>query len=282
MSPLIVNTVLIPLGLGLILGLALGRKSGPNWLNPVLAGAAVLAVYVLLEGVPHLPPVSAKQKLFPLICAALPVSCLALAPGVMTPSARVLRRAVIPAYLMLTLLWFGLTKLTQGAGSAQAVWLLLAPVAASLWSQPQTCGTAPSQSYLWPAALLVYAVNMAVLSLFGGFVGFAQVLGAQAALLGGALLIRYLTERLGKDPAVFSTATLNVFLMTLCATALLVGLFAPKISLPAFALSALVLCVPAVVPRLQTWPAALRPFAFGVMAAAPAAASILAATSLVH
>lgn len=276
MSPLILNTVGIPLAIGLGLGLVIGWQKIPEWLQVLLCGVAVLAVYTLLEGTPAFPPVSAKNRLFFVLFAAIPLCVMA---GRM--ARRDLSRALVPTFLFLALLWLGWNRLMQ-----PVLWpaglLLFAPIVASVIAQPAADRARNGQAFLWPATLLIYAICASVLSLLGVFVGFAQVLGALAALLGGAFTVLYVRGLISGQPRVVAPPTLWLFMMSLGATALMVGLFAPQVSMVAFALSALILCLPAVAPPLARLPDWLRPFAFGLMAAVPAALSIFAAVMLGH
>ena len=130
---------------------------------------------------------------------------------------------------------------------------------------------------MWPAALLAYAIGGSLLSLIGIFVGFAQVMGAFAAWIGGFLAVQYVLILTGRQGNALPPLALWIALLSLVSTSLVVALFAPDASLSAFAMLSLVLVVPTVMPDFSGLSPQVRPFVFGLLAAVPAAAAILIA-----
>jgi hypothetical protein len=260
MSPLILETILIPLALGIGFGLVGGRLGRAEAL---VFGLAVLAVYVLLEGLPPFPPGAGKQKLAYILAGAVVAAYL--------PRPRL----VVPVFLLAATLWLGWPKLAHGTAEMPMV-LLLAPVAASLIAVPAQTQDAAC-AFLWPAALMVFALGAAALSVLGVFMGFAQAMGAEAALLGGVLGVAYLRGLTSGQMRVFAPETERVALLSFAAISLMIGLFAPDISLPAYALLAVSLAIPALAIRFGNLPAALRPFAFAALAAVPAVLAVVLA-----
>jgi hypothetical protein len=260
MLSLILDTVLIPLVLGLAFGL-IGQRLGRA--EAVVIGLAILAIYVLLEGMPAFPPTAGKQKLAYILAAAVLVAYL--------PRPRL----VAPLFLVVAALWLGWPKFSRGVPDIGLI-LVFAPAVAALIAVPQR-SEAATQGFLWPAVLMVFGLGAAALSVLGVFMGFAQAMGAEVALLGGALAVAYLRGLYTGQFQVFGPETLRQVLMSLAATSLMIALFAPDINLTAYALLSVTLVVPALPFRFGAMPAALRPFAFAAMAAVPAFLAVLLA-----
>ena len=263
-SSLMISTLHAPLLMGIGLGLLAQFRPKPL-LTLIAASVLLLTAYILLEGMPALPPVASKQKLaYLLVLAAVLVAA--------TP--RRFLPALTGAFLVLAAVWLGWARIAQGGGVALIP--VLAPVITA------TIGSlflsrAETEVFLWPLALLIFAAGGAVLSLLGVFVGFAQVSGACAALVGGLLLVLYVATQTGRGIALGVPAT--AFLMlALTSVVILIGLFAPQINAVALLiLSATLLMpavVPAVVPGYARLPAALRPVAQGIVTAIPAAGAL--------
>lgn len=255
---MLINTLAVPLALGLAVAALFSSRLKP-W-QGLAFGLAALGVYVLLEGMPALPPVSGKHKLALLIPLAVLAAHLPGRAG----------RFAVPGFLLAAVVWLGWAKISQGNVGFGSL-ALLVPVGMTALVPP-----APAEAeteFLWPAVLILFGIGAAVLSLLGVFVGFAQAMGALTALLGGAVAVAYLRLLLGASPTL-AEPTLRVAVMVMGAVAVMIGLFAPHINLAAFAVLSLGLALPAVAPRLVAVPAALRPFLFGLLAAVPAALAI--------
>ena len=183
-NSLVLTTLFLPFVFGLALGLA-GRFGG-RWSLP-LAFVLLSLAYMLLEGTPAFPPVASKQKLLYLFALAAFVAVI--------PRKRLPMPVLVGAFLLAAAGWLGINKFASGGVMANA--FVLAPiVAASLGSL--ALPRAESQPLLWPSALLCLAIGAALLSALGTFVGFAQVAGACAALIGGYALVRYLLVVIGR------------------------------------------------------------------------------------
>lgn len=259
MLALATNTILIPLALGLLLGLVapkLGRAEAAVY------GVAVLAVYILLEGFPAFPPVAGKQKLAYLLLAAIPLAYL--------PRPRI----ILPLFVIAATAWLGWPKLSASTMGASAL-LLLAPAVVLLLPKRQ----AP---FLIPACAIIFAIGAAILSVLGVFMGFAQAMGAEAALLGGILAVAYIRGLITGRMLATTPQTERLAVMTLTATSLMVALFAPDISLPAYAVLSLCLAVPAIAPAFASQSHALRPFLFALLAAVPALIATALAFATTH
>jgi hypothetical protein len=132
-------------------------------------------------------------------------------------------------------------------------------------------------AFLWPSAFLSFSAGAAILSLLGLFVGFAQALGAMAAWLGGFLLIRYVALLIGRGDKSLPAAVLLIMLISAAMVTLMIGLFAPNISLLALIIVSGCLIVPIYLPHFERLPRWITPFLNGLMAALPAALSVLIA-----
>jgi hypothetical protein len=265
---LLLHTIVWPLALGAVLAL-LPHGTGPrDALLTVTAGLMIFAVYVILEGLPAIPPIAAKQKLALVMAAAIPAVFLA-------GKLRMNRAAVTTAMLALALLWLGWNKLSQAAAWPHAV-ALLAPVATGTLAS-HTMEDRAREPFLWPAMLLAYAAGASVLSLLGLFVGFAQAMGALAAWTGGLLATNYGYLLFGRGAKSLPSCALWVSLLSIVAASFMVGLFAPDVNPWAFAVLSLTLITPLAAPRLRGVSPLIKPFVFGLTAAMPVAAAVLIA-----
>jgi hypothetical protein len=267
-SPLLLHTIVWPFGLGIVLAIVISLRGNSAGIHVFIATAMMVAIYALLEGFPSFPPVAAKQKLGFLIAA--------IAAAVSAASRfRLDRRFVTIAVLAAGFAWLGLNKLS-GASAWPLVPPMLAPVAAAALAS-RSLETRADELFLWPASLLAFAIGASLLSLFGVFVGFAQDMGAMAAWLGGFMLSQFGLVAIGRKANTLPPAVLQAVLLSLVSMSFMVALFAPDVSLLAFAILSLTLLVPRFAPGLRGLSAIGRPFAFGFLAAVPAVAAILIA-----
>lgn len=265
---LLSNTVIWPLLLGVALAGLLIFLGPRDYLLGAVAALMVFAIYVLLEGWPVVPPVSAKHKLGLLLPASAIVILLASR----------FRLPLVPitaVILAIAFVWLGWNKLFTAAAWPQSSGLILLIAAAILASRQLE--KHHQDAFLWPATFLCFAVGGAILSLLGAFVGFAQALGALAAWLGGFLLIRYGALLAGRNDTALPVTPLLIMLVSVVMLALMIGLFAPDMSFIALVILSACLIIPYVIPRFDGIPAWARPFLFGLMAALPAALSVLIA-----
>ena len=264
-NSLVLTTLLLPFVFGLALGLA-GRFGG-RWSLP-LAFVLLSLAYMLLEGTPAFPPVASKQKLPYLFALAALVAVI--------PRRRLPMPVLVGAFLLAAAGWLGINKFASGGVMANA--FVLAPiVAASLGSL--ALPRAESQPLLWPGALLCLAIGAALLSAFGTFVGFAQVAGACAALIGAYALVRYVLLMTGRELgfATLSTAATTFLLLAMTCVLIIIALFAPSISQVGVAVLSLTLILPRLVPGFASQPRALIPLLQGLIIALPALGAVLLA-----
>ena len=261
-SSLMISTIHAPLLLGLALAAFCLLWPKRAW-DLALAVGLLLAAYILLEGLPALPPVASKQKLAYLL--ALAGILVAVAPRL-----RLALPVMTALFLLAATIWLGWPKLVQTGVLALAPALvpIISATVGSL-SLPK----AEQEPFLWPLALLIFAAGGAILSLLGVFVGFAQVSGAFAAFAGGTLLALYTAKLLGRGVSL-SVPVAAFLLLALSSVVILIGLFAPEINVVALAILSVTLVMPAIVPGFTAFPAALRPIAQGLVSSIPAACAL--------
>jgi hypothetical protein len=261
-SNLMITTILAPLLFGLVFGLfaLIWPKRGTDLL---LSAIMLIAAYVLLEGFPALPPVASKQKLFYFLLAAALLAAIA-------PRLRIPAPIVVGASLLVVAIWLGWPKVGQ-VGLLALVPVLAPVVGATLGST--ALAKAESEIFVWPLALLLFAMGGAVLSAFGVFVGFAQVSGAFAAFIGGALLALYGATLAGRGAAI-SMPVITFLLLSFTGVVVLISLFAPHINVLALGILSVTLVMPRLIPGFANLPLVLRPVAQGFLTAIPAALAV--------
>lgn len=256
---LLLSTVIVPLIIGLCCAIVLAARPWSSRVGSLFVAAAILLIYITLEGLPQFPPIASKQKLF---------FALAVGGVVISQVSRhwLVSRVIVSLILAFTLLWL----------AGPRILLCCAPIAVTVF-----CGwrwqERDSDGFLWPAAILSLAGGGAVLSILGNFVGFGQVLGASAAFIGGLLLVKYVLLLLRPESCGLELrrSVNEVMLFVVLAELLVVGLYAPDLNIPAFVILPLTFLVPLFAPSLPGMGRPFRPFALGAMAALPALLSIL-------
>ncbi|CAN7710736.1 hypothetical protein [Neorhizobium tomejilense] len=249
----------------------------------LLIPLAAVAIHVLLEGMPALPPVSAKHKL-PLILLGG-----ALIFGL---QAMVRRPLKIHMSTVLTVVVLGGSTWLLGknvmmadptkAGAAIVILLIASVALGAVVARPRA-GRPGGESCL-AVALLAVSLAAALNAAFGAFVGMAQIDGALAALTGGWLLVGYVRYLMGNDDALALRGAEGLaFGFVISVHVIMTALFTPKASPIALVLAVLPLAVAYFLVRgagLGRVPRVLRPFAAGLLAALPAIISIAIAATL--
>jgi hypothetical protein len=269
-SSLLIYTIFWPLGLGAILALVLMKG---NQREPVLAFiviASLITIYILLEGLPGLPPIGAKQKLVFVFMACV----LAIAVA----SRQYWRRGPVSAVVLSTsLLWLGWSKFVIIVDWNGSIFLLAPLICAVLASR--SLSSRSEEPFLWPLSLLNFAIGNSLLSLLGAFIGFAQVMGAFAAWTGGFLAMRYAFTLAKFDKPSLPISVLWLALLSFVSGAFMIGLFAPNLNRAAFAILSLTLVTPIIVPEFVGLSPRIKPIAFAVMTSVPALVAVLIALS---
>ena len=273
LSPLIVLTIVVPLLLGLVAGLVGLRLARTSWGAWLVAAIIVAIIYVLLEGIPPLPPISSKHKLG-LVLGAM----IVLAPVV--SGLKRTRLLLSAAALLAGIAWIGSNKLFAAGAWPDSIWLL--PLIAILSFGIGARGkerTTPDNLFAARLATLLSAMAGAAVALIGGFVGLGQLMGALAAAIGGTLIIAYAALLLGKPQWLESEPDTSNWMLgaVLSAMILITACFAPSPDPIALCLVALTLSAPRLLPTLSGIKSTLKPFAFGLAAALPALAATSAA-----
>jgi MFS family permease len=273
MSDLIVNTLVLPLGLGLLSGvIALALR--PGWMGWLLAAVVFAVIYFRLEGLPPLPPVASKHRLgYVLAAIALLAPLLAALP----------RPGRVAATIVLLLAggaWIGQTKVLATTAWPGIGLLVPLPVLLGLGVALLSANRpAPDGLFMARLPLLTMAIGGAVIALIGGFVGMGQLSGAIAAAIGGSLIVAYGALLLGRGEALSDALAPAHWLIgaALSAIILITALFAPSPDPLALYVLALTPLASLAMPRLAGRDSRLKPIIFGFIAALPAAAAGLIA-----
>lgn len=267
-TTLVLFTVLLPLILGCVL-------AGVAFFTPAKAALlglgtliAILCVYVLLEGFPPLPPVSSKHKIF-YIFGALGFATLATHKLRGAPLA-----ALTVSLLLAALYWIGQRKINDDPFQPEIFLALLPVIGAGVSAAfPQKLR---EDIFVWQTALIAMGISGSLVSVLGGYIGLAQMLGALSALTGGYLAVGYVAVHvLGRTPASTKFAGLNWLLMVAISAVLIsIALFASKLSAAAFAVVCLTYLTPFFAARLLGRGPWWAPFAMGGYSLVPALVAI--------
>ena len=282
---IVLTTVVVPFLLGtFIAGFAIVIPGQRSLQIALLIPLAAVLIHVLLEGIPALPPVSAKHKL-PLILLGG-----ALIFGL---KAIVLREMKMAVSVVLAIVILGGSTWLLGKNvlmadptkaAAVVVIVLIASVALGAAVATSRASRPDGQTFL-AAALFAVSLAAALNAAFGAFVGMAQIDGALAALTGGWLLVGYVRYLMGDDQALeLRGAEGLAFGFVILVHVIMTALFTPKTSTTALMLAVLPLAVAAYVlvrgSGLGRVHPPLRPFAAGLLVAIPAVISIAIAATL--
>lgn len=273
MLNLLAIPVLLPLGVGLIVGLMAFARNLPPVIPALLSGAVLITVYAVLEGGLTWPATASRQKLGILIIAvAIFAVALSIAP----------KPALGPAMAVMLLVgfyWIGQRKITSNPVDPDVLIALALIIIVSLilFLQRPSAETAGP----WMAISVPFAISAALVSALGGYLSAGQYLGAIAALAGGAVLVGFLTA-LTRPGLLFSPPLGVIWALLAAATLTLITaiLFAPNYNLFALLLTLAIPLTALVIPSMMARPAAARILMCGLIAVLPAvAAGVLAATS---
>ena len=268
---IILSTVLVPLLLGIVLYGVLRVFPKIDPLVALITGAMAFAIYVILESMPSLPPISSKDKV------ALLIALFTVA-AIVTSAIKFNRFVTIVILLVGALVWLGWNRLYDPEMLPRFATLLV-PILIGGWAF-QKFDWQDQPGLVWPVTLLCFAIGGAVVALLGAYIGFAQMLGAFAAFAGGFALVFYLLLLFAPQitPISLPQSALQIVFLSMMAVLLATGLFAPEISPAALALLGLVLFAPFLQARFGGYHSALKPIITGVIAAIPALAAIAVAS----
>lgn len=264
---IVLNTVLFPLGFGMILYTAAVFFSKQKLLVTFITGILMLCIYILLEGIPSIPPVSSKHKV------ALIIFGFAII-AVITGNLSRAYFGISSILLIAALVWLGWNQLFDPSILPRFLALIVPVILASFafvkfdWQQENNLD--------WPITLLSFAIGGSIISLLGAYIGFAQTLGAMAAFVGGYILLTYIWMILRPDSmqAMLPKAANQIILLGLVTLLFVVGLFAPDVSPLALAILGTTFLVPVFHPHFNGSNRLLKPILIGLIAAIPTAASI--------
>jgi hypothetical protein len=189
--------VAVPLAVGLVIAAILRLLAGRERGAPAMLGAplAFLLVYLLIEGLPPLLAVTAKQKLFWLAGAgALLGSAMQAAPN------DALDRALLVLVPAIGLLWLGERQWLRGPETGFVVLSALLWLGAAAILLRLRATNMAAQGLGGGVRTVVAAAGLACVALLGGSVSLATLAGALAAGLGGVLLLDYAMLLAGHRP----------------------------------------------------------------------------------
>ena len=254
----IIVLLVAPIALGFGLGVVEQRAFAASRVLVVAMGLAIAAIYLLHEGLPPFPAISAKHKIAYAL-AALPVFGL-----VAFNQASYRRAALLAIVAAITFIWLVQRPLTAGRFDwgwllplgTIAVWMPMLAKAPDLSRSPFTS----------PVAHLAMSMTASVLALLGGFLGLGQVLLSLSALLGGYALsifvvtLQYGTPKSGHPMMIWTVQGGLLILFVQLST------FATNLSTAAYLLLLTLAALPFVDAKLSRLPLLVQPFAFAALA----------------
>jgi hypothetical protein len=193
LSSIILNTIAVPfvsgIGFGLLLMFSASRKQvqASALFITVLLPLLIAAAYCLIEGLPAIPPVAAKQKL-PLLIMGGSLVFAAVAP-------RLAHRDIGLALVAWVIAMADILILGQRIVANNPPRVALAVAVSTIamvatFAAMQQKGRAAEMARLsFPTAVFSAMIGAALAAAFSAFVGMAQANGAIAALIGGANLV---------------------------------------------------------------------------------------------
>ncbi|MBL4891015.1 MAG: hypothetical protein JKX91_04165 [Rhizobiaceae bacterium] len=244
-----------------------------NPLSALIAGSLIIAIYVLLEGMPSFPPVSSRHKVVFIIGGFI-------ASTLLFGRWKQARTGINFLLLLIGLVWLDWNRLFDASMLPRFLALAVLIVLATLASMHSVRTELPKKDgFMWPIMLLCFAIGGSLISLLGAYIGFSQALGALAAFIGAYILIAFIAvvRQPEKPQALLSETTLQIMLLSIMTLLLVVGLFAPGASPVALAMLGLIFAAPHFSSRLNTANKRLRPILIGLIAAIPTAASVAVA-----
>jgi hypothetical protein len=278
LTDLLITGVLAPLAFGVLIGIVATARNAAV-LTAILTFAAILAIYVLLEGVPPLPPIAVKQKIAFVYGAAGVLACILL----FAPHGR--RVGTILATLTFAtgcLAWLAAPVLSAGSDPellARGVgFTLFAAIAGAFFVRTFAAGGAHTHGdqLLALSVVLAFAIGLAIVALVGGFIGMGQMSAAVAALAGGLLLSGFFAQVRGWDRWTSDLlAPVHILVLVTLAISVAVAFFATSLNPIALFIVPLTFIAGPFVARgaapLAHSP--LRTVATGLIVAVPAAAA---------
>lgn len=284
----IVKVAVLPFAVGFLCALALRGLRASTRVTGLALGIAFCGLFLMLEGLPPVVPIAAKQKLAYLVLLAV-VLGVGLVPLVKDLR---LRGAMAAAFLLLSLVWLGWRKIA-GQPTPELFLLLLAfwlagtaVLTGASWLAGRSSPGGGAETMSAPILLLVAALASSLVAILGAYIGFSQHAGALGALLGGYLLVEFLLFAVtGKASDGFGAEAVFALGGSWLAGLAVAILFARDVSLPAVGLVALVFAMAPLAARLtkkmkvgrDMTRRLLAPVLYGAIVALPGAAGVAVA-----
>jgi len=280
----------IPFGAALLLclmvRLAGGREHGAR-LAVVAVPLGFLLAYILLEPVAW-PAVASKQKVFYIALLALVIGLAAAVRGARRSTAV----AAAAIFAVASLIWLAIRRLSGEPGfgdlatlvvlllvSIVLVWRLLAAEAATPDEPDESRGSIHA-----PAMLLLLAFAAGLISLAGAFIGMAQLAIALGAVLGGFLLVSYVSYVRSGQALRFGPLGALAAGGAWLACLYVMVLFAGAVSRPALAILLVAFLADPLARRIRfsqgKTARMIEPILYGAIVALPAIAGVVYAFSM--
>ncbi len=271
LSEIILKTLVIPSIMGCILFFVARTLPKFALWGAFITGIALTCIYVLLEGWPSIPPISSKHKI-----ALLLAGITLLIPA--NVFLRINRFVLVVGLVGLALIWVGWNRV----GDIEMLPRFLAaavPIVIGGWSF-QKYQQQDQAGLFWPITLIAFAIGGALISLLGVYIGFAQVMGAMAAFLGGFALLTYifLLHRPHSAPSILPHDVHLVVFLSMMSALIAIALFAPEVSTIAIAVLGVALLAPMLSQRITHTSPTLQLVLYGLVTAIPVGVAIAIAT----
>ncbi|WP_245312329.1 hypothetical protein [Rhizobium sp. R693] len=285
MQQLLLATVGAPFLLGVVVAIAaIIVPTRRALVIAMLIPLSAVVIHLILEGMPALPPVAAKQKLpVILVCGAIVFATLTLPRKALSVTVSVLLTAVA---LALSGWLLGKNVLLANPTKLGVVLFVFVVASAAIGFAVKTPASAQrGEPSALAAALLSVSIAAALSAAMGAFVGMAQIDGALAALTGGWLVVNYIRYLKGNDEALALRHVEGVsFAWVIVVHLIMTATFTPKAAPEALICAVLPLVVAAFITvggvAFDRFPRFLRPVAAGLITAIPALVAIAIAAFL--
>lgn len=259
--------LLMPILLGFALAVLELRGLIAPWISAIAMGIAILAVYLVSEGLPPFPPISSKHKLAYALAGLLAVTGL-------THTQSQHRQALVSAlFVSASFVW--LIQRPILAGRFEWHWLL--PIATIAAISSALAKAKPQSQFAWPVAALSMSVAASLIALLGGFIGLGQTLLSVSALLGGYTLAHFMGAFHSSSADRGPSKTIGPIVGCLLILFVQLSTFATNLSVAAYLLLLALAALPFADPKFSRLPITAQPFAFAALALLPSAPAILLA-----
>jgi len=263
----LIISILAPIVVGAALATVERRKLIAPWVTSGAMGIAIVAIYLMHEGLAPFPPISSKHKV---AYALMGIPILGLLLHTQNRRRHALAMAVFAA---VSFAW--LIQRPLAVGRFEWHWLLpLGTIAAFVLALVKT---PPHSRFVLPVTALSMSITASVVALLGGFLGLGQVLLSLSALVGGYALALFIDAFRSSSEDHAALQSIWSILGGLLILLVQLSAFATNLSLAAYLLLLALVALPLADPKLSRLPILVQPFAFAAVAALVGIPAILLA-----